>query len=698
MEYCLVIDLIDEKGGCGHYGTLFLMQAEVQAYWVSSLHRKEHGQMTDIEMLDYIEQLKCGGFIEVSREELDESRPEKYYIILSKEHDWNIDEIGVLNNFHRSRRLMMMVKKLNMSALAHRLLVDDWDVTRNWVNSRGNFQLNHGSNHLDIKDKNRIKGMNVARDHQQPRKMKPGLDGDETIEDTLVRMQMIVTSIFDEIASIFGRRRPFDSKERRKWFSSRSMRERGLPEDGLRSDAGAFIYSGLLPERSNGLHSAQCRFHLDAKNDPREEHGFNDNICITQVVDMKFPNRVHPVKGRVAMNQFGKACNGDAMEKLNKTLWLCSQVKEHIERHSLLDDVNTSRIDWGTIMRKVRSQSGGNNEDFATLPAHGNKDCHYSWYVHVILEEIVPEYGWNDYVIIEAVVAMALTPSALGWRKGVRYALLARRNGLNFYHNFVFELVAKDDKVANHFKVKARHQVSSGAFITNHEAMASCKNCLLLINWANEGGVSSDQLYADFSSNAFKSRRGHMRGLCKVGMLTAHDMVNVLTKIEMMDDQDHLQNVTIAKNTETARRLARYGITSDAHLREVVVMIGGRLGIRDYQIVENLICETLRRIEGDGGDRFVGVDTIGVDQPLYTFVDRILCAIGDNGEKKPVNISALKRRYKAKTYNPAFKWWCMNVDNPEWELGDDFDLVLTKRSKVLKKYVNARKRKRGGRK
>ena len=684
--------MIDLTGGEGadekrHYGTLFLQQAEIQAYWVMALHRNEHGQMTQIEMLDYMDQLKCRGFVEVTRESVNAARPHQYYIHLTRNHDWNIDEILVVNEFRTRRVLMMLVKQLNMSALAHRLLVDDWETTRHWVNQRGNLQLNHGSNHVNMKDKDRVPGMNVASDHQLPKKLRPGLDRDVTIEDTLIRMQVIVTKIFDEIASIFGKSKVFNSRGRRKWFSSKLMKDKGMHIDSFRADAGTFLYSGLLPERSNGSPSAKCNFHVDRYNDPREYEGMNANICISQVILMNFPNRLSPVPGRVALNQYGKRCNGDAVEKYRQTMWLCDQVQKNIERHGLLDELDPNNIDWTSILRDVKTEASKNGDDFAAMAAHGNKDCHYSWYVHVILTEIVPVYGWNKYVIIEAVYAMALTPSAVGWRKGVRYALLASGNGLNFYHNFVYELVAKDDAVAKHFKKRARHQVSSGGMITNHEAMVSCLNCLMLIDKANEPGASSDQLYADFASNTFTPRRGRMRGLMGVAILTAHDIVNVVTKLELITNLDHMKNITIAKNTETARRLAKFGITSNAHLRELVHIISMKLKIRDYQIVENLICETLRRHEDAGGDRYVGVDTIGVGQPLYMFVQDVLHMVGRRGTMQPADIRLIKGRRRVEDYEPVYRWWQMSVDNPKWELGSDFDLVLSKKSKVLAEYL-----------
>ena len=65
-------------------------------------------------------------------------------------HDWNIEEIVVINQFQDHPTLKQLVSELNLSCLAHRLTVEDWEDTKAWVNDQGNFQRNHGSKHLDM--------------------------------------------------------------------------------------------------------------------------------------------------------------------------------------------------------------------------------------------------------------------------------------------------------------------------------------------------------------------------------------------------------------------------------------------------------------------------------------------------------------------------------------------------------------------
>ena len=591
----------------------------------------------------------------------------------------------VINRFHDHPTLTHLVSELNLSSLTHRLMVEDWEETKTWVNDRGNFQLNHGSNHLDMRDGTKIVGMNIANDHKRPKKMIPGMDGYANIEDTLLRKQIVVTKMLDYIADLVNKKPIFHDKKRSKHFASVAMTSRGYNEDSFRADAGAFLYSGLLKSRANGVLTAQCKMHRDAHNDHRCENGANQSICYSEMMEMKFSNRTNVVFGRGALNQFMKASNGSTIAKYNATMELLGLVKCYMkDNHVIVDE--EKHVDWRRIMEGVKNADRTDSNGYAVIKADANKDCYYSWHVHVIFQELMPVYGWNKYVFIEAIYAMSLTPSSIGWRKGVRYAILAKKNGKNFLTNFVNELVYKNGAVANHFKKKGRHQVASGGILCNHQAYVSCYNFLQLVEKANEIDCVTKTLYEDMGSHEFDVRRGRMRGLHNVKDLTAHDLINVSTKVGIVTNTNHIRNITIARNTETARRLKRLGITTDAHLREVVFILSRELEIDDYQIIENLICETLRRLEGGGGDRLMGVDTVAVDQPLYQFVNGVLKKTDSDGNIKVLNIEEVKLKNPEIEYAPIYKWWNVSPDNPCAVLGVDFDIILTKKSKAWLEY------------
>ena len=84
--------------------------------------------------------------------------------------------------------------------------------------NRGNFQLSHGFNHMDINDGNKIEEMNLARCHAKPRQLTPNLDDDDSMEETLLRLQIIVIKHRDYIINYFGTDRIYQSWNHRQHF------------------------------------------------------------------------------------------------------------------------------------------------------------------------------------------------------------------------------------------------------------------------------------------------------------------------------------------------------------------------------------------------------------------------------------------------------------------------------------------------
>ena len=91
-------------------------------------------------------------------------------------------------------------------------------------------------------------------------------------------------------------------------------------------------------------------------------------------------------------------------------------------------------------------------------------------------------------------------------------------------------------------------------------------------------------------------------------------------------------------------------------------------------------------MEGGGGDRFLGVDTIAVDQPLYQFVYGVLNRTGSDGKVVLVDIEETKMNNPPKAYAPTYKWWNVSPDNPSVVIGVDFDMILTKKSRARLDY------------
>ena len=112
-----------------HYATLFLLPAEHQVYIIHALNQHEHGQVDSLEMMTMIDMLRKAGFSELSGDFVDatDRRPNRYFLVLTPDRDWNIPEVAVMNRFCDHPQLMGIVREMNMPSIAHHLLVQRWE-------------------------------------------------------------------------------------------------------------------------------------------------------------------------------------------------------------------------------------------------------------------------------------------------------------------------------------------------------------------------------------------------------------------------------------------------------------------------------------------------------------------------------------------------------------------------------------------
>ena len=118
--------------------------------------------------------------------------------------------------------------------------------------------------------------------------MTPSLDDDRNIEKTLLRMQVIVTKIFNYIADLLDKTHVYTGRKRRKPFIVTEMESCRYNADDFRGGVNSFIYDGPLFIHVNGVCKAQCGFHDDVHNDHRENVGCNVNICCNRLVEMRW--------------------------------------------------------------------------------------------------------------------------------------------------------------------------------------------------------------------------------------------------------------------------------------------------------------------------------------------------------------------------------------------------------------------------
>ena len=688
----LVIDLnrVANRGrrkGWDMYGCLILRPSvcKIQAYKSDvSLNLHEHGQLDDYELSDRINVLETSGFQKLTDSDLENGhRPEKFIIVMEGDKDYNLDEIQVFNNFHMHGDLMELVRQLELQAIAQHMLGKQWRHTKTLLNRRGNVQLSQGSNQVDMRNRTAFVGMNTANPHMKLKGI-DGLEEGTSMDDTMFEKNVIVTRIFDRICAINGRTRPFNDSERSAPWAAKECLERGCEVDALRSDGRTWLYSGPLTERVNGLSTAKCLFHRD-QNDDRK--GATENVCISQVVELLLPGRSKTVQGRSALNQYMKGCNGSTFEKVqvNEKVW--GRCVEYAQARGInLSEVGSaSSVDWVDKLKRVREEvrEGNGQVDFASIPADVCKDCHTSWYAQVILKEVVEEFGYDQHIIDEAIFARALTSSAAGWRKGVRYGLNAcKRNSKNLITNFVNEMRAKHGAVSNGMNKKMRCQTSSGGAISKREVFMSINNLRLHTERANEADYDTEEMYNDMSKGPFANTGRHIGGIAKAGFLTLQDMVSISTKVGRIVDTRHVHSVSIAKGTKTYDRLVEDGVKNEKHLEELVRFICHKLGTGDKSIAENLLCEVYRVLIG--GEDNQGFDTIGLNQSFYYVNGGVVRERDYLKQDCPVNFRSYKKKRGKYCYNPDVEWWNIAAENPARVLGDmDEDMILSQNSKLI---------------
>lgn len=672
-----------------HYATLILRPSisSMQYYRTRGLHANLHGHLTDYELDSYISRHKKMGFVYHKDKECASyvfKQGEKVIFDLGGEYDYNLDLLEVTNRFDKDPVLLEMMDRLQMDELATGILIDNWKETSKNVklNNRGNLQINHGSNHVDMRNKTAVHGMNTANRHQKVRKMSGVFEGDDNLEETLVRKHSVVTEISDYISGVNGTKRVFDDKHRSSLWGRQDALRCKVDPDKYRCDAGAFLYQGLLPEPMDGVYSSFCRMHRD-KNDWR--HGSNDTICVSKIVLLDIFGDDSGVEGRVALNQFNKDCNGSTDEKIKIYEGVWKDVQEFINERGI--DIGTfgsgSDVSWQSKQVDVENSEDYREDlNFAVLPADVCKDCHTSWFCDIILEEVVPVWGYDENLIDEIILARCLTPSAIGWREGLRLALKAmkmegNRGGMNFLEHFCREMVSVHGSVAYSFGAQARCQVSSAGSITKHDLYMSAYNLQANTNRANDEDCLSRNLFEDMSKGPFENKGKRLGGLMKAGDLTIQDIISISTKVGRIKRTEHMKRVSVASGTATWKKLNKKGVRDKTHMRELVDFIARKLCVDDYGVVENILCETYRKRKG--------VDTIALGQNFYYIGKKgAVRVVRPNGQDSAVRFNTIVKTRGGLRYDPVYKWWKIAPECPDRVLGRDYDIFLTVNSVALR--------------
>jgi hypothetical protein len=188
-----------------------------------------------------------------------------------------------------------------------------------------------------------------------------------------------------------------------------------------------------------------------------------------------------------------------------------------------------------------------------------------------------------------------------------------------------------------------RRQVSHGRSVLADNIMLSLKNFVALIKLANESDDTEKLVKA-------MTRTPDKGGMTLVGMLTAQEIINMLTKLGIIHNQHHMNNVLIAKGTKTDKRLSSMGITTVEEKSQLVAYLSRKMRLSESK-VEYALCEAMRF---KFSQRRNFHDTIARHQYIYTMDDGKLRAYDLEGQEVEVTVPSWKQNSKAFR---GVQWW-----------------------------------------
>ena len=376
----------------------------------------------------------------------------------------------------------------------------------------------------------------------------------------------------------------------------------------------------------------------------------------------RYPNGVE-VAVRLGINVYEKGC--------------CSDTKRRLMVNDLI--LTAVRNDKGPSGMCTRLGAKPLHQKFArpghlhcsrstwALPADNDKDGHLSLYVNEIvrLGEIS---GRNRALMIEALYTIPLTPAADGWLWGFLEAKKvfvesAGKMPNSFVQTYIEKMMDRKGTVS--WGDWLRCQVSHRGRITMRELFHSLQNLDRGLKRANE--TSSTKLLVKMMTKTVQKG-----GVRNVGPFYAQVMINVATKIGLINNLEHVENVSVSPSTATYRRLGTFGVNTKAHAMEIVPFLTHSLG-GTALTNENRLCEALRRMFGTDGI----MDVFADGHVLYKIKDGNVYTVDTGGVWTVVTYADATFN---DTYCPPFPWW-VNVDvfkvpKHEW---DSHEIILKKR-------------------
>ena len=305
-------------------------QSSTQFYNAKNLHVNRHFQVMHLQLGNLTAYLKHMGLQQVEVPSATGSACQHYtlrkgtYSILSKDIDYFLDEIIVVNNVMDNPALAQFADEIPFEAIAQKMFDDDYKELMFTGGKKGNLRYDAGYTAMNQTDSSVIPGMNLPH-RLISTKVMAGLGQDETFELTLFKPGVNIMRILDHVQELGRRTRRrgkshfaplFPKKARDSIFGGNWAKDLGLLHLQRYARFNALSCFGTGETSDFRVIKSEC--HVDEQNARSDDE--RNTPTLTSVVPVRY--QWGTVYVRIGINLYKKKCCDDAWKQcgINKKI------------------------------------------------------------------------------------------------------------------------------------------------------------------------------------------------------------------------------------------------------------------------------------------------------------------------------------------------------------------------------------------
>lgn len=606
--------------------------------------------------------------------------PKKFYTILLSDRDHFLRDVIVVNSIEDDEVMSSLAEIIpwewgatSLSQLAHVGGSKKRHKISDEKNIRGNARYDIGYSGQNTRDGSTVPGINIPSRIVNPHQG-AGANGDVNQELTLYKAGCAVVAVADYIRIIHeekihesmsgglfcGDEQRHEKFARVWWNEMKNVME---TEDDLKLIEFA-RFEGLSMFATGELRGGALK-KTEAHRDRRNGHaeGYDRTPTLTKIVIITDDNG-ESREVRLGVNTYSKRDCETALLRLVYLRAVSMFVKDSMDRYEEeCPSIALHKKFCPSAAAEAMYVWKGTNEDAPqqtlVFRADNDKSGYYSIFANEI-RRVGKISGWNRALMVEALYTVHLTPCPLTWfycmQETVKVMERIKREGgdwFNLVEVFVGLRLQQDEGVGCGSYLRCQPGAKT---VVQSDLMRSCRN---LDNILTD---MCDPANNDTAAFVRRIKKSPMQGGCaNVGGFHAASMIHIAVMCGLVTVTDHVERITIAKSTMTARRLMGMlrskfpevksdSSSWDTMMKDLVPFVGRFLGVTNA-MAENCICEAFRReskppvIKYDVfvcGHRLLVVESDGVKE------------VGLRGTKRRVDFEDVTHN---DWYQPKVEWW-----------------------------------------